>query len=312
MKITTLQTLIVTTLSAAAQSSSIDYEITHHSIGAGHQVEQLSMDYQIEASATSASVTGVGTAMLDQRNLVLRAGVAGLVFQATTNAFFSAASPGVDEDKTMQLLAEFSNDDDTFSPMPPGSVFWSGPPPLGFINHNDVANFTPIATNTTLTVTADFQGSLRMFSFTVVDSDKDNYDLYAGDQLPDNWQINSFPPFSVLIRPADDFDNDGISNLGEYLRGTNPATNDLPFFAFSRTNRNSTNYLTLRYRERKNPFRWRIAVTASPILAPMAPWTELGVTTTTISDHGTYLLKEASIPTTGTREFLRLEPFTQP
>ena len=66
---------------ALCQSGTFDYELTYHGASAGFRAEQLSMDYQIQASATSSSVTGVGTAMLDIQNVVVRAGAAGQVFQ---------------------------------------------------------------------------------------------------------------------------------------------------------------------------------------------------------------------------------------
>jgi len=296
---------------AFSQSKSFDYELTYHGTGAGFQVQQLSVEYQIEASATSASVTGVGTAMLDIHSLVVRAGDAGQIFHPGTNASFSTSRPTVGETEMLQLLGELDNDDGSNSPLPSDAVGWMGQDPVGFISLQGRASFNAVITNTPASVTADYQGQQFTVNFTVLDNDKDNFDIYAFDQLPDLWQQQAFPPFSVLIRAQDDFDNDGRSNLSEYLFVTNPATNDVPFFAHSRTNQSMTNYVTIRYRERKNAAFWRIGVTLSPILGPGVPWTELGVSTSTISDHGTYLLKEASIPAIGARGFLRLEPFSQ-
>jgi hypothetical protein len=69
-----------------------------------------------------------------------------------------------------------------------------------------------VATNTS--------GSNQFFSFTMNGSSNTADD--DADGLPDAWEIQYFG--SLTPTPAGDNDGDGVSNLNEYLEGTNPAS----------------------------------------------------------------------------------------
>jgi hypothetical protein len=79
--------------------------------------------------------------------------------------------------------------------------------------------YLPIQMQGTLPNLGDIAGSTRLDLTLGVDSD--------GDGIPDAWERNmiDFDPEDGLntladVRPGDDFDRDGLSNLSEYLAGT--------------------------------------------------------------------------------------------
>jgi len=57
----------------------------------------------------------------------------------------------------------------------------------------------------------------------VVDTDPDNFGSYAGDSIPDQWQVGYFGIDNTQAVPAADPDSDGGDNYYEYITGTHPS-----------------------------------------------------------------------------------------
>lgn len=81
-------------------------------------------------------------------------------------------------------------------------------------------------TQTLFSVTSLSRGRLEQVDLTLLQSDQDS----NGNGLPDGWQMQYFGHLGV--DPKADPDHDGMSNLSEYLAGTNP-TNANSAFRFT-------------------------------------------------------------------------------
>jgi hypothetical protein len=82
------------------------------------------------------------------------------------------------------------------------------------------AGLLPEPFGATLTATAGTHSGTALL--TVHDTDPDNYGDYAGDGLPDAWQILFFGFRNPSAAPGEDPDGDGQDNESEWLGGTDP------------------------------------------------------------------------------------------
>jgi fibronectin type 3 domain-containing protein len=108
------------------------------------------------------------------------------------------------------------------------------------------------------------------------------------------WTAAYFPGVSDpnVIGPAADPDGDGLSNLVEYLLGTNPAVPDSAGAAMSSAADGSGN-LVLTFRVSKNLTGVTYSVQSS---TDLVNWTDTGVTPTVQSDQGAYYIMQAVVP----------------
>lgn len=206
--------------------------------GPAQAAPRLSAHYSIAAEtadsggrrATSASYTHDGSAGL----LAGIANVAappqtakhGYVAQLfdVTGLVVNAAAPSVDENATLPLGAWQLLDDATFLAVIATSVNWNvvGGPITG-IATDGVATTASVFQNTPASV----QGTLGTFTgtlnLTVLDTLADNFGLYAGDGLGDDWQVQHFgPPPNADASPLADPDGDGQTNAFEFTAGLVP------------------------------------------------------------------------------------------
>ena len=135
----------------------------------------------------------------------------------------SSATPSVNETATVQLGAWQVLDDGTLLAVDPHAVTWAiidGP--LTSISSSGLATAGAVYQNTRADLSGSLAGSVGSLQLTVLDAIPDNFGVYAGDGLPDGWQVQYFGQNNPLAAPGVDADGDGESNLVEYLAGTVP------------------------------------------------------------------------------------------
>jgi len=107
-------------------------------------------------------------------------------------------------------------------------VAWSvASGPITGISTSGLATAGAVYQNTAAAVQGIFGGLTGSLNVTVVDSIPDNFGIYAGDGIPDSWQVQYFGlgtngqgnPKGVATA---DFDGTGQTNLFKYVAGLNP------------------------------------------------------------------------------------------
>ena len=104
------------------------------------------------------------------------------------------ASPSVtNEDATSQLGGLAGLDDATLLVLDGSNIIWSlSGFPIGSINPAGIATSLCVYSNTPGTVTGSYLGVTGSCVLLVLDSNPDNYGIYAGDGIPDWWQVRYF------------------------------------------------------------------------------------------------------------------------
>ncbi len=208
--------LAATMPASAALRSSATYNVTTESLdGAGEP--GTSASYSSVSSA--GGFVDVGTAGTPSETL--KPGYVGQLYQVTGLAVTGASS--VNETATLQLAAWESLDDGTQIALATNAVSWSvASGPLTSVSTTGVATAGAVYQNTMASAAASALGFAATFSFTVIDTLTDNYGSYAGDGLPDAWQVQYFGLNNPLAAPTADADGTGQDNLFKYNAGLDP------------------------------------------------------------------------------------------
>jgi len=134
----------------------------------------------------------------------------------------------VNETATSQLNGSATLDDSTVVTLSGSDIGWTTPAyPIASINGLGLATAGAVYASTNGTFTGSYlaiNGSGQLF---VVDSNPDNYGSYAGDGIPDSWQVQYFGTNNPNAAPSKDADGTGQNNLFKYVAGldpTNPAS----------------------------------------------------------------------------------------
>jgi hypothetical protein len=187
--------------------------------GGGHGT--VSADYRMEGSISS--IGGISTAVTSA--ITVRHGYIGQLYDVTSLVVTSVPAP-VNEDSTSQLGAIATLDDETILVVAGAEVNWRGAAyPIASIDASGLATAAVVYTNTMGLISGYYLGASNSASLLVLDSDPDNYGLYAGDSTPDWWQVQYFGLDNTSGLGGVDGDGDGQNNLQEYLAGTNPTNN---------------------------------------------------------------------------------------
>lgn len=213
--------ILLSSLAAAAAHAgprtSADYSITTDTTDAGG-AQTASASY-INNSSTGG-VTGLSTAASPAA--MAKHGYIGQLYEIT--ALQITASPlTINEGITRQLSASQILDDDSLLNLAAGTVAWSiQSGPLSGVNANGLATAGVVAQDTAATVQGTFAGLSGSLNLTVLDTIPDNFGTYAGDTLPDDWQVQYFGVDNPLAAPHADPTGGGQDNLFKYIAGLDP------------------------------------------------------------------------------------------
>ena len=146
----------------------------------------------------------------------------GQLYEATTLQL-TAVPATVNEGGTRQLSASLRLDDLTLIPAPEGSIAWSVKNgPLTSISAAGLATAGNVSQDTAAAVQGSYEGITGNLSLTVLDSIADNFGMYAGDGIGDDWQVQYFGLNNPNAGPLLDPDHDGFNNLFEFTAGIVP------------------------------------------------------------------------------------------
>ena len=169
---------------------------------------------------------------------ILRTGFAGRLSDPAINGGLqiTASPPTVNEGATRQLGAAVLYDDLTTTPLAAGSVAWSVQSgPVSGVSAGGLVTAAVVYQNTPAVVRGAYQSLTGTLTLTVLNTLPDNFGSYAGDSIPDDWQVLFFGIGNPVAGPLVDADSDGYNNLFEYNACLIP-TDPLSVFSLRVTN----------------------------------------------------------------------------
>jgi hypothetical protein len=198
--------LLMPALAAAGVSD--NYSLTPETVDSGG-LRGTSANYTLNAS------TSAGNASSSAR-YTARSGYAGQLSDAS--AISITASPStVNEASTRQLSATLVFDDSTTSPLAAGSLTWSVQSgPLIGISPSGLATAAPVYQHSVAVARGSWLSFSATTTISILNILPDNFSTYAGDGLPDDWQVLYFGLNNPLAAPLLDPDGDSLNNRFEY------------------------------------------------------------------------------------------------
>jgi hypothetical protein len=137
------------------------------------------------------SVGGIGNASASGA-VALKGGYIGQLTEVT-NLTVSAVPSAMNEGGSSQLSGIAGLDDATVVAIEGSNVVWCAPVyPIGAIGPDGQATLANVYADTSGVVTGRYLGVAGSRVILVSDSIPDNFGLYAGDQVPDGWQVSYF------------------------------------------------------------------------------------------------------------------------
>lgn len=196
------------------------YEAVPQSLASGGRAGSGAsvVDHELGAFVGAMSAAGV----------VNRSGFVGQLVDVASVSFLlvvSAAEDTVDESDVRQLNAEAVMTDESVSDVT-GVADWmvlTGP---ASINASGLVSGQPVYADTSAVIEARWMGQADSLTLTVVNSDGDNFGIYAEDGLEDGWQVGYFGVGNSRAAPGEDPDGDGQDNRFEFAGGFDPLDGD--------------------------------------------------------------------------------------
>jgi len=143
-----------------------------------------------------------------------RVGYAGQLYEVTAFTL-TAASTNLNEATAIPLTAAQFLDDGTVSPA--SSVAqWSFTGPIAGVDAAGIVTAANVYQDTPAVVQARLEGWSAALNLLVINTGNDDFGLYAGDNIPDPWQVDYFG----TNNPA----GTGPKALFAYTAGLNPRT----------------------------------------------------------------------------------------
>jgi len=214
-----------------------------------------------------------------------------------------AASPlTMNEGGTRQLGASLLLDDSSLLALAPSSITWSVQSgPLTSISASGLATADAVYQNTNAVAQGSYQGLTDTLTLNVLNVNSDDFGLYAGDGVADDWQVLYFGTGNPNAGPLLDPDHDGWINLFEYNAGLVPTDPSSVFYLREETVAGQPNLRRIIFSPRL-PGRTYI-VMSSTTLQPES-WQPL--TGSIVGDNGDE--RTVTDPNaTGARKFYRVE-----
>lgn len=149
----------------------------------------------------------------------------GFVGQLSEWAGFAltAAAPTVDEGGTVQLAAWQSLDDASLLAVPGTAVTWSVQSgSLADVDATGLASASLVYQDTPAVAQGMYRGTSASLALTVVNITADDFGLYAGDGIADDWQVQYFGEGNPAALANADPDGDGQNNRFEFAAGLAP------------------------------------------------------------------------------------------
>lgn len=154
----------------------------------------------------------------------------------TAKALRLTVPVSVNENAAGQLGGTATMDDDTATPLAGSDINWSSPSwPILSITTSGVVSTAVVYTDTVSTVSGQYLGNNDSAGLLVRDSLPDNYGSYAGDGLPDWWQIQYFGMNNSNAGPNTVCSNRINTVRQAYIAGLNPTNSSARFGINQRT-----------------------------------------------------------------------------
>jgi len=199
----------------ATGSSSADFSIAAETTDSGG-CRSTSANYSNDGSA--GLVAGVSTAATE----TAKAGYIAQLFDVT-GLVIAAASTDMNETGTLQLSASQLLDDASLLAVDAGAVAWSlVSGPITGVSSSGLVTAGAVYQKTAAVVSGSFATFSASLALNVLDTIPDNYGMYAGDGLSDNWQVQYFGSNNPKAGPTVDADGSGQNNLFKWIAGLNP------------------------------------------------------------------------------------------
>ena len=193
---------------AANAGTSANYTLAPDIVDGGG-LRGTSTNYTVNGSAASG---GAGSSA----RYSARTGFAGQLMDAA-GISITTSPLTVNEGNTRQLSATLRYDDSTTAPLSANNVTWSVQSgPLSGISPGGLATATAVYQDTAAGVRGTYQTFISTLTLTVLNVLSDNFETYAGDGIPDEWQVLHFGINNPNAGPLRDPDSDGQNNLFEY------------------------------------------------------------------------------------------------
>jgi hypothetical protein len=139
-----------------------------------------------------------------------------------TNLFVIALPSSVNEGSSLQLSGLAGLDDATVLALAGSNIVWTTPGfPIASISPAGAATAAIVWSNTSGVVTGTYLGINGSGMMLVLDGNPDNFGTYAGDGIPDSWQVLHFGTNNPL-GVASATNSTGMNNTYAYIADLNP------------------------------------------------------------------------------------------
>lgn len=188
----------------------------------------------------------------------------------------------VSEAATTQLSGTAVMSDATLTALTGNEINWGGAVwPLTSIDSNGLATAALVYQDTSAALNGTYLGVNNSAALLVLDTSPDNYGSYAGDGLPDAWQVRYFGLDNPNATPTADPTGCGQNNQFKYIAGLDPTNAASLFRMLIECPQGEPNHVKIIF----SP-RWKDR-TYTPIyctnLTGSAGW--MNLLTTTLSDN---------------------------